>query len=99
MKVTVVGPNLPREAKATFEVHADGCAHVTLSNSAQQTVVRRGWGRCDGFTLVVESKLDVESFVYDFAPDEHEDYTLGDWQSEFHFAPCCAKALPDGEAS
>lgn len=75
----IVGPNLPSEAKATFHVHAEGCADL-----------KRGWiARCrDGWTMEAASRFDVEADAYDFAPAESEGYTLGDYQSEFHFAPC-----------
>lgn len=80
----VVGPNLPAQAKATFHVHAAGCADLS-----------RGWiARCDdGWTMEAASLLEVEADAYDFAPDETEDYELGDYQSEFHFAPCVTLPL------
>jgi len=90
-RLTVVGPNLPREARATFHVHAEGCDDL-----------RRGWIRPyaayagtggEGWTAEYDSLLAVEADVYDFAPAENEDYTLGDWQSEFHFAPCVTLPL------
>jgi len=87
-RLTVVGPNLPQEAKATFHVHAEGCADL-----------RRGWiarHAGDGWTAEFSSLLDVEADVYDFAPDEDESYRLGDYLTEFYFAPCVT--LPEGEA-
>lgn len=79
MRVRVVGPNLPIEAKATFHVHAAECSDL-----------RKGWIRhCpDGWFQSIESRIEVEAFAYDFAPDEDDSYTLGDYLSEFHFAPC-----------
>jgi hypothetical protein len=75
----IVGPNLPSEAKATFHVHAAGCADLS-----------RGWiSRCrDGWEGEYDSLLAVEAETYDFAPAESEGYTLGDYLDEFHFAPC-----------
>lgn len=75
----VVGPNLPSQAKATFHVHAAGCADLA-----------RGWiATChDGWTMDATCLLDVEADAYDFAPDETPGYVLGDYQDEFHFAPC-----------
>lgn len=92
-KVVVVGPNLPRQAKATHHVHAEGCADL-----------QRGWIRRyvdgstgeQGWTIEVADRLDVESAVYDFAPAETPGYVLGEFQSEFHFAPCL-NDLPLGE--
>jgi hypothetical protein len=80
VRVRLIGPNLPAQAKATFHVHVDGCADLT-----------RGWIKryVEGsWTMDACSALDVEAEVYDFAADENPDYTLGDYQSEFHFAPC-----------
>lgn len=77
-KLTIVGPNLPSEAVATFYVHATGCADL-----------RRGMMRgAEKFRGTYASRFEVEADVYDFAPAESPDYTLGDYQSEFHFAPC-----------
>jgi hypothetical protein len=81
-ELTILGPNLPREAKATFHVHAAGCADM-----------KRGWlgrhtARDGGWNMHARCLVDVEATVYDFAPDENEDYKLGDYLSEFHFAPC-----------
>lgn len=84
-RVVVVGPNLPQQAKATFHVHAEGCADLG-----------RGWiKRYAKGERAYEfgSRHDVESFVYEFAPDENEDYTLGDYQFDFHFAPCVTLPL------
>jgi hypothetical protein len=82
--VTIVGPNLPAEAKATFHVHAEGCADLF-----------RGWHRtAQKETMQVGTRFDVEAEVYYFAGESHEDYELGDWQSEFHFAPCL-DSLPE----
>jgi hypothetical protein len=78
--LTVVGPNLPRQAKATFHVHACGCSDL-----------KRGWIKPyaeQAWSHEYDSKLDLEADVYDFAPDENPDYTLGDYQDEFYFAPC-----------
>lgn len=79
--LTIVGPNLPRQAgAATFHVHAVGCADL-----------KRGWIRphaeC-GWDMEAERRLDVEAEVYDFMPDEDPDYRLGDYQYDFYFAPC-----------
>ncbi len=93
MLVTILGPNLPREAKATFEVHAAGCGHLTPIRASKHVHVRKGWGPCDSWTIEAASRLDVESAVYDWAPEENEDYTLGDYAHEFHFTGC-AKSLP-----
>lgn len=80
-QVAVVGPNLPSQAKATFHVHAAGCADL-----------QRGWiaRYVDGFTFHVSCAHDVEAVIYDFAPDETPGYKLGDFLDEFHFAPCLA---------
>lgn len=79
MDVTIVGPNLPRQAKATFHVHKAGCVDLN-----------RGWiANHDAWTIPVNNRLDVEAEVYDFAPEENEEYELGDYQFDFHFAPCC----------
>lgn len=84
MRVTIVGPNLPRQAKATFHVHAEGCADLS-----------RGWIRAhQADTVDAQSRHDVEAEVYYFASSENDDYELGDYQSEFHFAPCVSD-LPE----
>jgi hypothetical protein len=86
-QLIVIGPNLPNQAKATFHVHADGCADLQrgwIKPYARQA----GTGRGEGWTAEYGSLLEVEGDVYDFAADENEDYELGDYQSEFHFAPC-----------
>lgn len=78
--LTVVGPNLGSEAKATFHVHAAGCRDLDrgfLRNHKQ-----------DAHTATYDSLVAVEADVYDFAPAENEDYKLGDWLTEFWFAPC-----------
>lgn len=78
--LTIVGPNLPQQAKATFHVHAAGCADL-----------KRGWIKryaIDAWDMDATCLTDVEADVYDFAPDENPDYVLGDYQSEFYFAPC-----------
>jgi hypothetical protein len=83
-RLTLVGPNLPRPLcdRGTFHVHEAGCRDL-----------HRGMlGACingvNEYTANFRSRLEVESFVYDFAPEENEDYTLGDYQYDFHFAPC-----------
>jgi hypothetical protein len=79
-QLTIVGPNLPSQAKATFHVHAAGCADLS-----------RGWiarYARDAWTGTFDSLLAVEAEVFDFAADENPDYVLGDYLDEFHFAPC-----------
>lgn len=88
-RLTVVGPNLPNQAKATFHVHAEGCPDL-----------RRGWIRPyaayagtggEGWTAEYSSLYDLEADVYDFLQQpggEDPDYVLGQYQNEFHFAPC-----------
>lgn len=91
MKVTILGPNLPREAKAHFEVHAAGCRHLTPV-TVTGGFKRRGWKWVvvDGWTINVDSVLAVESNVYDWASAENPEYVLGDYLGEFHFSPCTA---------
>lgn len=86
MLVEIIGPNLPGKAqeKGQFHVHAHGCRDATR--------LRRQVGE-PSMVIEAECCLDVEAFVYDFAPTESEGYTLGDWLGEFHFAPCCS-SLP-----
>ena len=79
-EVVVVGPNLPRQAKATFHVHAVGCKDLKRGWIAQYT--------SEAWTTSIRCHLDLEAEVYDFAPEENEGYELGDYLSEFHFAPC-----------
>ena len=79
-RLVIVGPNLPRKALATFHVHAEGCLDLS-----------RGWLAPyvdDLPAFEAECLLDVEAFIYDFAPDENEGYELGDYIDEFHFSPC-----------
>jgi hypothetical protein len=38
--------------------------------------------------LTASSLLEVEAWIYDFAPAETPDYVLGDYLDQFHFAPC-----------
>lgn len=86
-RLIVVGPNLPNEARATFHVHAEGCADL-----------RRGWlGRIHARELqhapayVVEypSLVAVVEDVYqDQLAEQDEPIDPAAWLSEFHFAPC-----------
>jgi len=79
-RLTIVGPNLPSQANATFHVHAAGCADL-----------KRGWiarYARDAWDMNADYLVDVEADVYDFVPDENPDYTLGDYLDDFHFAPC-----------
>jgi len=92
-RLTIVGPNLPRQAKATFHVHAEGCADL-----------QRGWIRqflqSYAWSAEFSALLEVEADVYDFlqGPNgEDPDYTLGQYlDTEFYFAPCVT--LPKGDA-
>jgi hypothetical protein len=88
--LVIVGPNLPQEALATFHVHVEGCRD--LKRGWLGDAVRRSHDASIQ-PIKFESRLQVESFVYDFAPRENEDYILGDWQDEFHFAPCVTLPL------
>lgn len=87
-RLTIVGPNLPAQAKAPFHVHAAGC-----------TDLKRGWIRsyaAEAWDMDASSRYDVEASVYDFAADEDPHYSLGDYQSEFWFAPCVTLPLGAG---
>lgn len=90
-RVVVVGPNLPVEhAKgAMLHVHAEGCADL-----------KRGWiapyARMERVVYEVASRYDLEAEIYYYADEsdtEEYEYTLGDYQSEFHFAPCVTLPL------
>ncbi len=100
MRVNIVGPNLPREAPATFEVHAEGCAHL------KRGYLRRAIAQRDGFVVEVRSQHDAVDEVYgpqagsfylesgtmvdgELVPASWEDGYVQD----FYFAPC-VKDLP-----
>jgi hypothetical protein len=93
-RVTIVGPNLPRPLcdKGTFHVHKAGCADLKRG-----ALGRAHAGPSAGFDMLVTDRLQVEADVYDFAPAENEDYTVGDYQSDFHFAPCLDELPLDSE--
>ncbi len=75
--LTIVGPNLPNEAKASFHVHAAGCADL-----------KRGWIRSHrGHDTTTASKLDVVEQVYGDILAE-DDATAEEYLYDFHFAPC-----------
>jgi len=84
--LTIVGPNLPDQAKAEFHVHAAGCKDLKRGWLGQAYLRELVHG--PSYDIEATCLLDVESTVYYFAPAENEDYTLGDYQGEFHFAPC-----------
>lgn len=76
-RVTIVGPNLPRQAQATFHVHAEGCADL-----------KRGWIKDyapDGWTIEATSLTDVCDEVY---PPEDFECESGAYLYDFHIAPC-----------
>ncbi len=80
IEVTIVGPNLPQQAKAEFHVHRAGCRDLD-----------RGWIKRyapEAWTIAVPDRYAVESDVYYFCPGEDPDYELGQYQSSFHFATC-----------
>lgn len=81
VRIEIFGPNLPRPEsnKAEFHVHAAGC------QDGERLARRLDEPR---MPLDVQCRLEAEAYIYDFAPDENPDYTLGDWLDEFHFAPC-----------
>lgn len=84
--VVIVGPNLPREAKATFHVHAAGCADLKRGWIARHAAGERPV-RC-------ASEQDVVEYVYADMIDE-SDAAWSDYASEFHYAPCVTFANPD----
>lgn len=100
MRVNIVGPNLPREAPATFEVHAEDCAHL------KRGYLRRAIAQRDGFVVDVRSQHDAVDEVY--GPQAGSFYlesgklvdgklVPATWEDgyvqDFYFAPC-VKDLP-----
>ena len=85
MLVKIQGPNLRDQSKGQFHVHAADCS----DNGKYE---ENGWIK----PVSMDSRLACESYIYDFAPDETPGYELGDYQFDFHFAPC-VKGLPMGD--
>lgn len=83
-RLTIVGPNLPRELsdRGTFHVHATGCAHL-------DTRVLRDAYREAGFTSDASSLTELCDEVY----GDELDREGGEYAGEFHVAPCAARLL------
>jgi hypothetical protein len=82
--LTIAGPNLPAKAKATFEVHAAGCADL-----------KRGYLRtADKMTEDHSSvRSMVESMYSDHMSENEPGSEWAEWpayEGEFKLAPCCA---------
>lgn len=77
-KITVIGPNLPRGAKAEFHVHADGCADIRRGRITRDAA---------SWVMAAETFEDVVDAVY---PPEDFDCEPGEYIGEFYFAPCVA---------
>lgn len=95
MKVTVIGPNLLKQDKGQFHVHAAGCRDISADPQ------RNGYRQAAPHMEVdAESRLDVAGFVYEDHMNEAEEGTPWTepeaYLSDFHFAPCCDE-LPDVE--
>jgi len=90
MNVTIYGPNLNDQTKGTFHVHSEGCQH-----SKHYGPGTKFGGEDNGWTVKVDSKLDVARDVY--PPGDFEwDGTLEQSDSyinDFHWAPC-TRSLP-----
>lgn len=79
-RITVVGPNLPREAKATFHAHAEGCADLS-----------KGWIKNytrDAWTFEATSLTDVVYEIHSDFIDDNDCDPVEDFMGEVHFAPC-----------
>jgi hypothetical protein len=83
-RLTVCGPNLGREAKATFHVHNEGCAD--LSRGVCRGAIRDG----EAHTAAYSSLTEVCDAVY---PPEDFQCESGEYLFDFYFAPCVKLAV------
>ena len=83
MIVNIFGPNLRDESRGTFHVHRAGCQDAKHYGPG-----RKFGGEDEGWTVDVDSRVDVVECVYDNQLDEHPDVEAADWLSDFYFAPC-----------
>lgn len=82
MRVTVIGPNLPRRYSdlGTFHVHRVGC----------QDILRFPDG-ADSHDVDAASTMDVVTFIYDpgdFDYDPTDAQQASQYVNDFHWAPC-----------
>jgi hypothetical protein len=87
MNVTIVGPNLPNEAGATFVVHAAGCRdlHRGFCIGAQQWTIDATCVRDVAEDLYGP---DAGSFYEEAGYDDPET-AWENYVDEFRFYPCC----------
>ena len=94
MRVTIIGPNLPRPEcdQGTLHVHAEGCRDIKA---------RRGYRLvAPHWTIDAASVLDVVGAIYDpsnFEYDLDDPESRSPYETDVHFAPC-TRALPYDEA-
>lgn len=83
MKVTIIGPNLRKQDKGQFHVHAEGCADIRRDPKRYGYVFASPHWTIDADTqyAVVEEIFSDMIFHNDMSPAE-------DYLSEVHFAPC-----------
>jgi hypothetical protein len=86
MRLTVLGPNIPR-AGASMHVHAEGCQDITRRSIYRQVVAQGNIDTADyaDARAVVHSIYPPGDFDYD-AETEWTDY-----QGDIQFFPCTAE--------
>lgn len=86
MQVKIVGPNLPRQAKATFHIHTANCADL-----------QRGWIRyyAERETWIFDADTRIEVCDVTYPPEDFNCESGEYLDTEFYFAPCCDD-LPEG---
>jgi len=78
--LSIIGPNLNDQSKATFHVHAAGCSDIGKYPNKLIT------------TGEYASLADIVRDVYSDILDEGES-NIDDLKSEFHVLPCALRAL------
>lgn len=86
MKVVIIGPNLFKQDKGQFHVHAAGCGDIARDPKRYGYVEAAPHMPCD-----VATKAAAAEYVYcDIIAERGGDETGLDYLDEFHFAPCVA---------
>lgn len=82
-QVTIIGPNLYKQEKGQFHVHAAGCGDIARDPK------RYGYaGAGPHMTCEAASQVEVAEFIYSDIMEENGDETGESYVDEFHFAPC-----------
>lgn len=92
MKLTILGPNLPAEAPATFVVHKAGCRDLKRGYA---TWADKSTEDHETLRALVESFYGppAGSFYEEHWGDDIPEDPWLDYADEFHLMPCC-ESLP-----